>query len=119
MKIENFDRATLKTLRDAMQSALDAAGIEGVTFEVGNMRFSPSEATIKIVAKTEGATDANLDLVARMAKLHGVASTERNGWALVEYHPKKRKYPFIATNPEGKRWKFSPEQAQNRFGAVA
>lgn len=119
MKIEKFDRATLNILRTAMQSALEATGIDGVTFEVGNMRFTEAEATIKIVAKTEGAADANLGQVARMAKLHGIATIEANGWKLIEYHAKKRKYPFIALSPQFKRFKLSPDQAQNRFGVAA
>ena len=119
MKIETFDRSSCRVLRDKLQAVLAEAGIEGVEFEVGNMRFTANEVSIKLTAKTAGAEGERLDVVAQMAKLHGIASTERDGWRLVDYHPKKRKYPFIAENPRGTRYKMDVQQAQNRFGVAA
>ena len=119
MKINSFDKFNCKVLRGHMQAALDNAGLEGVTFDVGNMRFSATECTIKVVAKTAGnAVKAAIE-VEWQAKRHGLASTERDGWTLVDFHPKKRKYPFIATNENGSRYKLSISQAKMRFGTAS
>ncbi len=120
MKIENFDRATCKALRIAMNRVLVDAGIEGVEFAVGSMSFSHTKCTIKVEATTAGNVEARTSVVELQAKLHGIASlTNDAGWALVDFHPKKRMYPFIATDATKKRFKLSPDQARARFGHAA
>lgn len=119
MNIEKFDRSTCRVLRRALEDALKNVGIEGVTFDVGGMRFSDTECTVKVVAKTAGNGAHVADLLSMEAKFHGIASTQRNGWTLVDFHPKKHKYPFIATNENGSRYKLSISQAKMRFGAVS
>ncbi len=120
MKIEKFDRATCRTLRLAMNRALVEAGIEGVEFAVGNMSFNDTECNIKVKATTAGNSEARDDIVSLKAKLHGIAAlTNDTGWKLVDFHSKKSKYPFIATDAAGKRYKLSPAQAQAKFGRAA
>lgn len=116
--MEKFDRASLRTLRTKLEAVLADAGIEGVTFRVGNMRFTETSADIKITAETAGETAVIDDLVRHKADLHGVASLKKDGWTLVDFHSKKPKYPFIALDPAGRRMKLTPDQARLRFGAV-
>ncbi len=120
MKIDNFDRATMKLLRVALNGALAEVGIEGVTFKAGSMSFTGSEATIKVKATTERNAELRTGLVQMWLGAHNVASlTNDDGWALVDYHSRKPKFPFIARDARGKQWKLSPEQARARFGRAA
>ncbi len=118
MKIEKFDRTSLKALRTKLEAVLADAGIEGVTFKIGNMRFDETKVDIKLTAETEGQAEVKTELVEEMAKLHGLASTSKDGYTLVDFHHTKPKYPFIATKPNGGRIKMTPDQARLRFGAV-
>ena len=117
--MDKFDKTACRELRKAMKEALDKCGVEGVTFDIGSMRFNDSEVTIKVVAKTEGNAQVRLDRVANMARIHGVGSMVKDGWSLVDYHSKKPKYPFIATGANGKEYKLTIAQAHARFGRTA
>ena len=117
MQIQNFDKDTCKALRVKLTAVLLDAGIEGVDFHVGSMSFTDTECKIRVTAKTAGAADARLEHAGRMAKLHGLACTERDGATLVDYEPKKHKYPFIIER-KGKRFKLTPDQAIRTFGAA-
>ena len=119
MNVTKFDRATVKALRTKLDAVLADTGIEGVEFKIGNMRFSETAVDIKVTATTAGEAEVKTDLVESMAKLHGVASTSKDGFTLVDFHSKKPKYPFIATKPGGGRIKMTPEQARLRFGVAA
>ena len=114
--IKEFNRPICRQLRGDLEKVLANAGIEGVTFDVGNMSFSNTECKIKIVAKTEGFAEKNAADMTNVARIYGLADTTRAGWTLVDYTPRRRKYPFLATNPEGKTYKLSLDQAHFRFG---
>ena len=112
--MKEFSKANLQIVRARMNAVLAEVGIEGVTFEIGNMRFSPTEVTIKVTAKTSGAQD---NLVTD-AKNFGIASIEKDGWKIVDFQMSRRKYPWIAEHA-GKRFKMSSNQARKQFGATA
>ena len=55
MKITEFNRANLKSLRNEMQAVLDKYGAQtNIDIEVGNMSFSDAEVSIKVKAKVVG-----------------------------------------------------------------
>jgi hypothetical protein len=113
---DRFDKEACRTLRRSMQEALNQMDVDGLTIEVGNMSFTDNKITIKVTAETAGAqlerSDALFDAISR----HGIASANADGYVLVDYHPQKRKYPFIMVGPEGARYKISVDRALDRFG---
>lgn len=111
MKIEKFDRAVCRALRERMNAVLAEAGIEGLTFEVGNMSFTNTECQIKVTAATAGAEKARAGRAEMIGKLYGLACTEKDGYKLVDFHAKKRKFPFIVEHG-GKTYKMSPDRAK-------
>ena len=116
MKIQSFDKATLKALRSEMQAVLEKYGSKAnVSFEVGNMRFSDSEVDIKVKAKVKGAktqTDALLEMV---AKKEGLKMTNSKGDRLVAFKSRSPKYPFVYESRDGKRYKTTTAQAKMLF----
>jgi len=121
MTIDTFNHDTLKVVREQLNLVLEVLSegdLAGVTFEVGNMSFSNNSVKIGLVGRTEGAKADMSDLVARMARMHGLACTEKGGYKIVDYHPKKIKYPFIIDTDDGRHLKMSPRQAAAKFGLV-
>ena len=58
MKVQQFDKPTIKAIRMAMDNALAQVAQEyGITINTGNARFSGNEVTFKVKANTvDGAT---------------------------------------------------------------
>lgn len=57
MKINNFDRATARVLREEMNQAFKSIEAKyGITLSAGNISFSNNEASIKVKANTISAT---------------------------------------------------------------
>lgn len=58
MQVTNFDKPTIKAIRQAMDNALAQVATEyGITINTGNARFSGNEVTFKVKANTvDGAT---------------------------------------------------------------
>ena len=55
MKINNFDRATARVLREEMNQAFKSIEAKyGITLSAGNISFSNNEASIKVKANTIG-----------------------------------------------------------------
>ena len=55
MKVTNFDKPTIKAIRQAMDQALATVSDEyGITINTGNARFSGNEVTFKVKANTMG-----------------------------------------------------------------
>ena len=116
MTISKFDKATCSLIREKLNEALKGIeGLEGLTFEVGNMRYFDTEVTIGLKAKSEDYSQENDAHVIRMAKLHGIDNISANGWKIVDYHSKKRMYPFIMTNGSGTQYKMSPADARSKL----
>lgn len=55
MKVQQFDKPTIKAIRLAMDNALAQVAQEyGITINTGNARFSGNEVTFKVKANTVG-----------------------------------------------------------------
>ena len=55
MKVQQFDKPTIKAIRQAMDQALaQVANQYGITINTGNARFSGNEVTFKVKANTMG-----------------------------------------------------------------
>lgn len=115
--MQTFNKTNLKFVRDQINSALASAGIDGVNIELGNCRYTSNEATFKLIAKTNGALVQEQAMLDAALKREGIESKTGNGYTVVDYHPRKRKYPFIVEGPKGGRWKMTASQVKQRLGA--
>lgn len=123
--ITSFDRSNLRTVRADLDAALAAVTTKhGITFIVGNMRFTPGDfkATLTAHASTTasiGSTDelptgAEQVVFANLAVRFGVKPTDYNraltirgkAYRLVGIRPQAIQYPFICITPHGGRYKF-------------
>lgn len=111
-----FDRANLKTLRSDLQDVLDAyAAKHGIEFEIGGIRFSEAEATIKMTTKIKGAVTRTDENLLGMMRMYGLVQ-EKNGCKLVRYDARRHKFPFIYEK-NGKLFKTTPANAKLLFAA--
>lgn len=86
----------------------------GFEFSVGNIRYSETEASIKLVAKVIGAKSETETLIELEANRLGLTLERVNGKQLVGYKPRNHKYPFIY-ELGGIRYKCSSTQAICNF----
>lgn len=134
-KAVEFTKSNLQDLRKDLDAVLSKYSKESeVHFNVGNIRFSASEATIKLTAKLAdssgafrsaeaGAFDmfAKLDSIALKLNERGVSKT-LGDVRFVGYKSRNRKYPYIVEQIKtGARYKMDKHQARricpNKVGA--
>lgn len=120
-KPTQFDKASLKTLREEMQAVLDKFGDKtGLAIRVGNINYTMTEADIKIKVNIVGAqTRASLE-VKKLGVLMGFTDdlSGTNGRRLIGYQSRNRKYPFIY-ELNGKQYKCTEAQAKAYFTKAA
>jgi|TARA_A200000159_G_scaffold160944_1_gene181941 uncharacterized protein YejL (UPF0352 family) len=118
-KFAKFDKATLNALRSEMQEVMNKYAVKtNLDINVGNMRFSEAEVTIKVEAKIKGATTRSDSILEMMAKQAGLAMTNSNGDQLTGYNTRAKAYPYQYTcGTTGKRYKCSAQQAKFKFSS--
>ena len=103
--IEKFDKPTLKTVREALATALDGLqGELGINLEIGNISYSANQFTAKLTGSLLG-HDPLADEWERYANIYDLDVTwigrgfVFNGktYTVVGLDTKKRKYPVIAS----------------------
>ena len=72
----NFTKPQLKTIRAAMQSALERLDYEGMTFTVANCTYNGGEATYKVNVLLDGAETKEQKDLTQMAKLMGLDTSK-------------------------------------------
>lgn len=115
----NIDRATVKDLREQIQQVIDSnLKVEGLSIHVGNATFTPNNVVFKVECSTtkDGVVmDKDADNFKRCAFLFGLkeewfGQTFKYGektFKIVGLRAKRgTKYPVIAENEAGKRFKF-------------
>ena len=120
-----MDRATVKRIRDVLQTALESLDVEPeigqkIGFRVGNASFTDSVVTFKVEAATFGENGEKNSKAAedfkRCAFLWGLSpddlgkQAEVNGKlvTIVGCKPRSKKYPILARDEKnGKTYKFS------------
>ena len=95
-----FDKPTARKIREAMQEALENAGIHGVTINVGNCSFTEGEATYKVKVLIDGAKSRDEEALEQMASLMGlntykIATLQGMRVSLVSYNSRARKPPWV------------------------
>lgn len=117
-KFAQFDKATLKALRSEMQEVMNKYAVKtNLDINVGNMRFSDAEVTIKVEAKIKGAKTRTDTMLEMMAKSQGITKfVNGKGDKLTGYNSRAKAYPFQYTcGTTGKKYKCSTVQALTLF----
>lgn len=117
----NFTKPQLKTIRAAMQSALERLDYEGMTFNVANCTYNGGEATYKVNVLLDGAETKEQKDLTQMAKLMGldtskIKDTQGMTLSLIGYKSKAPKMPWIVQDLKSyKEYKLTDEQAEQWF----
>ena len=117
----NFTKPQLKTIRAAMQSALERLDYEGMTFNVANCTYNGGEATYKVNVLLDGAETKEQKDLTQMASLFNLDTTKIHDYqgmsfSLVGYKSKARKMPWIVQDLKtGIEYKLTNQQAREGF----
>jgi len=118
-----FDKPTARKIREAMQEALENAGIHGVTINVGNCSFTEGEATYKVKVLIDGAKSKEEQDLEQMATLMGlstykIASLQGMKVSLVSYNSRARKRPWVVQDlTTAQKYIIDDDTAKRLFGA--
>ena len=122
MTITELNRPTLARLRTELDAQLSSITIEGISIALGSCSYDSGQATFKLELKVEGAETREQKALKMFAKLDGIdLDKEHPRYKLVEFHSKKRQYPYIyidKTKPN-LRFKGTTDWAVRHFGKVS
>ena len=121
MKVQQFDKPTIKAIRQAMDNALAQVATQyGITINTGNARFSGNEVTFKVKANTvDGATGNAITKEAQMFELvkgqHGLdhlsvgdtVTLQGKEFILKGFNTRARKSPIQIEDQQGRGFKCS------------
>ena len=120
----NFTKPQLKTIRQAMQSALEQVDLEGVNFTVANCTYNGGEATYKVDVLLDGAETKKQKDLTQMAQLFGldtskIKDTQGMSMSLVGYKSKASKMPWLVQDLKtNKEYKLTDAQVERLFKKV-
>jgi len=96
--------------------------IEGIKVELGNCSYDEAQATFQLKVNVDGVATREQKALKMYAQLDGLdLEKEHPRFKLMEYHPKKRQYPYIyvdKTKPNV-TYKGSTDWAIRHFGKVS
>ena len=119
MNITELNRPTLDRLRKELNAQLYGIAIEGVSIALGSCSYDSGQATFKLEVKVNGVETREQKALKMYAQLDGLdLDKEHPRYKLVEFHAKKRQYPYIyidKTKPN-LRFKGSTDWAIRHFG---
>ena len=122
MNITELNRPTLDRLRKELNDQLYGIAIEGVSIALGSCSYDSGQATFKLEVKVEGVETREQKALKMFAKLDGIdLDKEHPRYKLVEFHSKKRQYPYIyidKTKPN-LRFKGATDWAVRHFGKAS
>ena len=120
MKVTNFDKPTIKAIRQAMDQALATVASEyGITINTGNARFSGNEVTFKVKANTLDASGSANTKEAQMFELvkgqEGIGhlsvgdtiTLQGKDFILKGFNSRARKSPIQIEDMQGRGYKCS------------
>jgi len=119
MNITELNRPILDRLRKELDAQLSNTTIEGVSIALGSCSYDSGQATFKLEVKVNGVETREQKALKMYAQLDGLdLDKEHPRYKLVEFHAKKRQYPYIyidKTKPN-LRFKGSTDWAVRHFG---
>jgi hypothetical protein len=103
--IEQLNKITCQKLRAELNAVLAKYGSEAnLSFEIGTIRFSASDARMQLTAKVKGVKTSTDRALEQQMKIHGLQEVAPSGARLTAYNSRRYKYPFSYTE-NGKNYK--------------
>jgi hypothetical protein len=127
MNIAGFDKKNVKDIRQAVREALGEVGKKyGIVFNAENtIRFDNNEMTLKLEAKTVAGADPLVQFKKEAKRLgidpvyYGATFPFRGeNFQIVELSSRSHKYPIIAQNSKGQKYKFGADMLDKVNGMV-
>jgi len=134
MKIDKITRANVRVIRDAVQRAINEAGLANefaLDFKVAGGRFGDNTLSLKLEVATineKGETNSKerQDFLrcAEQYGLHGsdlgrtFTGASGRRFTLTGMKPARRKYPFVAERDDGRTFKFAPHAVRAYLDAA-
>ncbi len=117
--MNTFTPNSLKTLRREIEAALALIDIDGVSFDLGTLRYSPTKCTVTLTVTNSGQADKEADDLAQVVHTYGLKGTKGNrGETLIGYNPRAPRFPFLVKKTDGRTYKFTENGARQIFGEV-
>jgi len=116
--MSTLTKAQVRTVRKQLEAVFATHGITGFDLSLGNARFDSAQATFQLKVTKHGQATQEQSALSMHAVMDGIDinKTKPDGEKLIEYHPRKRKYPYISQKPNGNKYKMSTQQAKMFFG---
>lgn len=115
MKYEKFDKKTLKALRDEIIKQLQETGDSNLEYQIGGIKFSEGDCDIQLKVRIKGKKTMTEKMLDQMLVISNLRKKNDAGQTLVEYISRKRKYPWIMEDKNGKRFQLTDDQAKAFF----
>ncbi|MGF6282134.1 hypothetical protein ABH908_000380 [Pseudomonas frederiksbergensis] len=112
-----FNRATAQGAIDALKAALGAIDI-GFKIETGNGSFNQNEVTLQIKVRIPGGKDPARVQLEQMCTVYGfdpdvsLNCRSLGSFKLVEFHPRRPKYPWAVMTADGTKYKMDHESVE-------
>ncbi len=130
MTITQFNKHNLAQISSRLEIALSTIAEEtGLDIQLGSCRYQNKSATYKVIVKTVGEDGkvfdedaANFAVFARQYGLHEQDMGRKfvsNGteYTICGLKPRAHKYPLLAKNSQGKRYKFGAAYVKRLLGS--
>jgi len=116
IEINTFNSDTLGLLRALVNDKLNELKIEGLKFELGRCRYSPTEAKFKLTFTVPQHEDKLSDELFFKAVHFGFKTMETPSYKLIGYNSRRPKYPWTVQEKGGRRLKVTKTWALDIFG---
>ena len=113
--IAKFDKVNLKNIRAELNAVLAKYAVtQGMSLELGNIKFSEGEFEAKLKASIKGAVTRTDTMLASQMQYLNLQQSGLSGRKLVSYNSRAHAYPFVYEQA-GKKSKCSVEMAKMYF----
>ena len=104
-----FTPSNVRQIEEEIVEVLNKYGFKNIEFSGNTRSFGSHETTFKIVGNIAGTQSTSSIELEHHCKIDGIDPKQKGakGETLVEYHSRKRKYPYIYASVSGKRYKTS------------
>ncbi len=117
--MNTFTPGSLKILRREIEAALALIDIDGVSFDLGTLRYTATKCTVTLTVTNGGRADKEAADLASVVAAYGLKGTEGTGGeTLIGYNARAPRFPFLVNKPDGKTYKYTENKARQTFGEV-
>ena len=114
--MKSFDKENLPKVRNELNAILKAyADKNGLTIDIGNIKFSAGEFKTTLDVKIVGAVTQSDKALERIMSMYQLGKIGNDGSTLTGYNSRAHAYPVQYNDINGNSMKCSIESAKRRF----